>query len=579
MPSQGILYIASGRGVVNMMNKSGFIISLGLLVSTLTTVQANASVTVNVGGDGESVNIKGIIASANENIPIGIDVFAPDKDYDDLLVTERENVLKVLPFRTEIKSGEGGQWELDLKIKDNPEIEGDARSGNYTVIVYPQDAQEPEMQTFLFTNPNEMKENYRKIAEAVSAAEIKAILDNNVHGVGVSYGFYGELDKKNIAEMLYKYKTNNTFNPEDVGGSGDVLRKAAVIQAVAEGKIDNMFDYDVQLKLDLSELSELYKKNYATALYKVITEDLKGIDVSVFNDFYEELYRSFVLCVTENPDGVGNAKEVIDEFADRIGIKPSSKLDVYRKIMGKKYSSYEALKAAFEDASESGGSSGGGGGGSSSGGALTDGKNNSGSVGNSALRPAASDKIDKETMPIDIFTDIDNVIWAKEAIVYLTEKDIISGKADGLFYPNDNITREEFVKIAVLSFMPESEMGEIVFEDVDMNEWYVEYIAKAYNAGIISGYSEDVFGVGNTITREDIAVILYRIAKQQGIIGEDVISTSFEDHNDISDYAKIAVATLVDNGIINGRDDGMFAPKSPATRAETAKMVYRLLML
>lgn len=66
MPSQGILYIASGRGVVNMMNKSGFIISLGLLVSTLTTVQANASVTVNVGGDGESVNIKGIIASANE---------------------------------------------------------------------------------------------------------------------------------------------------------------------------------------------------------------------------------------------------------------------------------------------------------------------------------------------------------------------------------------------------------------------------------------------------------------------------------------------------------------------------------
>lgn len=71
-------------------------------------------------------------------------------------------------------------------------------------------------------------------------------------------------------------------------------------------------------------------------------------------------------------------------------------------------------------------------------------------------------------------------------------------------------------------------------------------------------------------------MILYRIAKQQGQIGQDSAEVSFEDNGEISEYAKTAVAALAANGIINGRDGGFFAPQEPATRAETAKMVYRL---
>lgn len=555
-----------------MIKKSGIIISLGLLMSMFTAASASASVTVSVGGDGESVTVNGVIASANENIPIGIDVFAPDKTYSDLQVTAREDILKVLPFRTELKSGKNGEWELNFQIKDDPDVDGDAKSGNYTIIVYPQDAGVSETQSFLFTNPKEMTVNYGRINDAKSAKEIKKILDENVYGVGVSYDFYAGLNKENIAEMLYDYKQNNTFDPSDVSASGDVLRKAAVIQAVAEGKTDSLFDYAKILELDSSDISGLYKKNYAEALYKTITADLKGITVLKFDDFYDELCESFVLCITENPDGVGNAKETIDAFADEIGITPSSKLDTYRKVMGTKYSSYDALQQAFEDASKKTSSSSGGGG------SLTVSNKQTNDIGTSAAAPVTGNTEEKETMPIDIFTDIDNVIWAKEAIVYLTEKSVINGKAENLFYPNDNITREEFVKIAVLAFMPDAEAGEISFTDVDKNEWYAEYIAKAYNAGIISGYSDDVFGVGNTITREDIAVILYRIAKQRGIISDDTLNSGFEDEAEISDYAKTAVATLSDNGIINGRDNGIFAPKAPATRAETAKMVYRLLM-
>lgn len=561
-----------------MIKKSGFVLIFGFLISMLMAVQAYASVTVTVIGDGESVNIKGIIASANENIPVGIDVFAPDKDYKDLLTVERENVLKVLPFRTEVKSGKDGQWEVTFKIKDNPDVEGDAKSGNYTVIVYPQDSDKSENKTFLFTNSNEMKENYKKISQATSATAIETILGDNIYGVGVSYEFYAQLDKKNIAEMLYEYKTNNTFDPENVLKSGDVLRKAAIVQAITEGKIDNLFEFSTELELDLSSVGELYKKNYATALYKTITGNLKDTACLKFGDFYEKLYESFVLCVTEKPDGVGNAKETIDKFATKAGITPSANLDIYRKVINIKYSSYAELKTAFEAAAASLSirPSGNGGGG---GGTLTDGKNNSGGIGSVATSHTTSNTGNTEQMPIDIFTDIDSVIWAKEAIVYLTEKSIVSGKTQGEFCPNDNITREEFVKIAVLSFIPESETAQVEFTDVDKNEWYTEYIAKAYSCGIVSGYSEDVFGIGKTITREDIAVILYRTAKQKGIISEDILALSFEDEGDISDYAKTAVATLVDNGIINGRENGIFAPKSPATRAECAKMVYRLLML
>ena len=552
-----------------MFEKIKVIAGLAVLISTLTVMRASASVNVDVGGDGESINVKGVIESKTENIPIGIDVFAPESNYNDLISAERKDVLKVLPYRTEVISGKGGQWTINFKIIDNPDVDGDCKSGIYTVIVYPQDSYKAETQSFLFTNQNDLKKNYKIIADAENSEVIREMLEANIYGVGVPYEFYVQLDKKSIAEMLYYYKTNNVFDSDNVTQCGDVLRKTAIFQAVSEGKIDNIFDYSVQLELDSSDLGEFYKKEYAVSLYKTVTSYLKGINVIKPDDFYEKLYESFVLCVTENNDGVGNAKEVIDKFSAKIGITPSDDLEVYREIIGVKYESFDLLKTAYENAlkkepsaNESKSSSGGK------------------STGISSITsPTVSGNNTDNRIPADIFTDIDSVIWAKEAIVYLAEKNIISGKAKSLFYPEDNITREEFVKIAVLSFVPDGKAKSITFSDVDMTKWYAEYIAKAYGAGILKGYDDNTFGVSGNITRQDIAVILYRTAKLRGIIEDSEATVKFKDIDDISEYAKTAVAALADKGIITGRENGTFDPLSYATRAETAKMVYRMLML
>ena len=120
-------------------------------------------------------------------------------------------------------------------------------------------------------------------------------------------------------------------------------------------------------------------------------------------------------------------------------------------------------------------------------------------------------------MPADIFTDLAGSDWAKDAIVSLAEEGIISGRGDGTFAPQDNVTREEFVKIIVSAFLDEENNSGSQFADVDKNAWYAPYIYTAYNAGIVSGIGEDAFGVGMLVTRQDMAAILYRTAIYIGI--------------------------------------------------------------
>ena len=168
------------------------------------------------------------------------------------------------------------------------------------------------------------------------------------------------------------------------------------------------------------------------------------------------------------------------------------------------------------------------------------------------------------------FKDVDSVLWAKDAIADLYSKGIINGKSDSTFAPDDHILREEFVKMAVSFLGLEVTNANTAFSDVDSGAWYAPYISAAVKAGIINGYSESIFGVGNYITRQDVAVILSRIAKLQGSS-----EIAFADEADISDYAKEAVQVLSANGIING-SDGAFMPKNNCTRAETAVMIHRL---
>lgn len=178
--------------------------------------------------------------------------------------------------------------------------------------------------------------------------------------------------------------------------------------------------------------------------------------------------------------------------------------------------------------------------------------------------------------PSSLFSDLNSVPWAKQAITTLAEKGVLSGTGDGTFSPNNLITRNEFVKMIVSAFDIEMTDNELTYEDIDNSSWSAKYIAAAVNAGIISGVSETRFGNGMNITRQDTAVIADRLMKYKGMDLKPS-SLNFYDADEISEYALESVAKMTYNRIMNGVDDKNFEPKNSTTRAMAAVIIYNLL--
>jgi hypothetical protein len=178
------------------------------------------------------------------------------------------------------------------------------------------------------------------------------------------------------------------------------------------------------------------------------------------------------------------------------------------------------------------------------------------------------------------FNDIDGVAWARESILSLAEKGILDGRGNGVFDPNGNITREEFVKMLVLSFGMADPEAAAAFDDVPVGEWYYAYVASAAARGVVNGVSETRFGAGLPITREEMATMLFRVIEASGtaLSGKND-APDFPDADEISDWARETVGALQKHGIINGMGDGLFAPKNKLTRAEAAKALYGALAL
>ena len=234
----------------------------------------------------------------------------------------------------------------------------------------------------------------------------------------------------------------------------------------------------------------------------------------------------------------------------------------------------EMLKSAIADAMSSGGNGKGNGGGSGSGGS-------GGSMGAmSYVTVGDVENIESVTRPSEqkeIFSDIGQAEWAREAIEALAARNVISGYGDGTFAPNASVTREEFVKMATTAFDISCDEKIYPFLDVFETDWFYPYVNAAYTAGIVVGISENIFGVGKAITREDAAVILVRIAEYKGIKLPNIREyISFIDETTISGYAAEQIKTLYGAGVINGMEDGRFHPKDICTRAEAAKMIYGL---
>ncbi len=176
----------------------------------------------------------------------------------------------------------------------------------------------------------------------------------------------------------------------------------------------------------------------------------------------------------------------------------------------------------------------------------------------------------------DKFNDIDGVSWAWDAILYLSDKGIINGVGDNSFAPNDYIRREQIAKIITVAFDKAESGLESDFEDLQNDGWSETYIASAKKHGLMVGITDKMFGYGQSVTRQDLCVAVYRAAKSVGMTFE-AQKSDFTDYDNVADYAKEAVSYLAGSGVVSGMGDGNFAPNSLATRAEAAKILYELI--
>lgn len=173
--------------------------------------------------------------------------------------------------------------------------------------------------------------------------------------------------------------------------------------------------------------------------------------------------------------------------------------------------------------------------------------------------------------------------WAKEDIDLLASKLIIKGISDEQFAPNRPITRAEFSSLLVraLGLRHQDGASGRSFSDVAAGSWYAKDVSVAAEYGIVQGMADGSFHPGDSITREQMAVMIARVvelAKGERLPpAADQALAKFKDRDGISDWAQAATAQATTAGIVQGTADGRFEPSAQASRAEAATILKRML--
>lgn len=177
------------------------------------------------------------------------------------------------------------------------------------------------------------------------------------------------------------------------------------------------------------------------------------------------------------------------------------------------------------------------------------------------------------------FTDMD-AHWAIPAVKVLSANGYVQGMGNGKFAPENNVTRAEFMTMAINALGLEKDEYEGKIPDVAADKWYADIIQTAMNNGV---WADDLFDAedgefhpDSDITREDAALIIAKVALKNGAVSTDALKL-FTDDAEISGYAKNGVSQANSMGLIAGYPDGSFKPKATLTRAEASELLVRAI--
>lgn len=164
--------------------------------------------------------------------------------------------------------------------------------------------------------------------------------------------------------------------------------------------------------------------------------------------------------------------------------------------------------------------------------------------------------------------------WCYTQVMKAYEAGLINGYGNGLFGKNDPITRGQIVQI-LYNYYGEDCGTNSGFSDVPSSAWYAKAVTWASKNGVVSGYSNGTFGPNNQLTREQMVTILYNVA------GRPATNTSalaqFNDRGQVAAYAVNGFSWAVSNKVVSGTSNTTLSPRGTATRAQVAVILIRYL--
>ena len=178
------------------------------------------------------------------------------------------------------------------------------------------------------------------------------------------------------------------------------------------------------------------------------------------------------------------------------------------------------------------------------------------------------------------FEDVTIADWFYDDVMFACGRGVMQGVSDTRFGPHLTATRAMMATILWRMEGSPAPTAEARFTDVRSGQWYSEAVAWTAQSGVYTGYADGSFRPNDSITREQLAAILYRYAKYKGVdvsVGEDTNILSYADAAEISDYAFPAMQWACGAGVMQG-SNGNLLPRGRATRAQIAAMLHRYLV-
>ena len=557
------------------------IISLLMLVFVLLSSVAYAAnsysiydVVISYDPVDDSIGVSGFVNTSKTELMMVLKV-----EKDGILVEAQEL------FATELVNG-----NLYFKFEDVA-FAATAQDGLYNISI--SSRYTPiSAHTYNYKGGNTLFETMRSIQTYTAAdnfSELMRVIGENQNLLGIDNSIYTTLNANELI-LFQDVLLSKTYDLKDASEYGSAAERKEAVQTEVADLISYyeeamaVVEYGrIATKDELNEWVSEYADNITlnqdSTLYQYFNE-VKGtaefLDhtksnraVSNKDTLRKIIYENVMLTLIQTKYYTVS-KGIFESYAGYFGLDltnyntltSTTKSQVYSKLQGNFYNTVAKAAEALEDFAKSyvkGDTSGNikpewGGGASSSG------------AGSGTVLP------NNVVKPVGL-TDLNDAKWAEPAIVHLYKKGIVSGY-NNRFEPNSNVTRAQFVKMILLA-AGKSVDGTYsnTFSDVSAQDWYAPYVSVAKQLGIIKGDNEGKFNPNSFITRQDMAVMIYRTFSFYDANKECTLT----DFDLVSDYAKDAVELLSGQKIINGYADGSFLPFNNATRAEAAQMLYNII--